>query len=527
MSPPGPLDSASSPSPKGIYTDDVQISSACKQLRVVLGHLSAHIQDNLYLRDVNAKLNGETVSSTSDYKDTNSGEAAVREAKKLLLEINDVTNDDGDEKGLKKNELLEKLKKSFEEMDSLAAKLIAKNEDLRESNDYLDSNGVQQFEQAQEQLKKRKEEGEEGYQEDRYDDDTSFPPKEESEETYKDLCSLQVRASDKLFCLLDNLDGQIQENQKLREVNAKLKGDPSPPPPYDKYKEAEAAAEEAKQLLLESKSRVSRNDEQQDLNKLVQKLKKKSKEISSLTADVIRESEDLKVTNGLLEIYGLQKFERQSDIKEVVTAPESAPRDQDRNDDDLREKNRFLQAKLQAMEAAMTDAGKTTRATITPVLLDTLSPAQLFIRRANLPSDSQHVKQQVKSIDSFKPPKHPSSAPSSSPPNDPPPSSATGPLDFLRSASEWLRWLIWFFVFFMVLVGVFLCWIEWAELNRERSMWLGANEISRMEVEGEIAKAWRSWDRVGIVFCFDRGLSLRLLKLILSRRGGEGIIFVS
>lgn len=67
----------------------------------------------------------------------------------------------------------------------------------------------------------------------------------------------------------------------------------------------------------------------------------------------------------------------------------------------------------------------------------------------------------------------------------------------------------------MMLVGVFLCWIEWAGLHRERSMWLGANEISRMEVEGEIAKAWRSWDRIGIVFYLDRGLSLEDSSLFL------------
>lgn len=368
MSPPRPLYSSSSPSPKGIYTDDVQISSACEQLRLVLGYLSAHIQDNLNLRDANAKLNGETVSPPPEYSNTNGGEAAEREAIELLSEINDVTNNDGYEKGLNKSELLEKLKKSFEKVDRLAVELIAENEDLREGNDSFAPNGVQQFGQAREQLKTRKEEGEERYQEDRYDDDTYSSPEEESEETYTDLCSLQVRASDKLSCLLGDLDGEIQENQILRKVNAKLKGDPFPPPPYDKNTEAEAAAEEARQLLLELKSHVSRNDEQQDLNKLVQKLKKKSKEISSLTANVVRESKDLKETNQLLEIYGVQKFERQSDIKEAVTAPKSAPRDQDSNDDDLREKNRFLQAKLQAMEAAMRDAGKTTGATTTPVL---------------------------------------------------------------------------------------------------------------------------------------------------------------
>lgn len=122
-------------------------------------------------------------------------------------------------------------------------------------------------------------------------------------------------------------------------------------------------------------------------------------------------------------------------------------------------------------------------ATDNPPSLDILSPIQLFVKRANLPSDSQHVKQPVKSIESFRPPpKHPSIAPSSSRPNDPPPSFTVESLYFLRSASEWLRWLIWFFVLFMMLVGVFLCWIEWAGLNQVSSMWMGENEISRIEV---------------------------------------------
>lgn len=584
MSTPRSLNSYSSPSPKGTYTDDVQISSACEGLRLALDNLSEHIQVNLVLRVVNAKLDGETVSAPPASSNTNDGEAARTEAIELLSEINDVTSNDGDEKGLK-SEFLEKLKKSFEKVGRLATGLIAENEDLREIKNYLCPNVVEQSEQAMEQFKNRKEEeGEERYQGGSYDDDdddddTCSSPEEESAETYTDLCSLQVRASDKLVCLLEDLDSQIQESQKLRKVNAKLTEEPSPSPPYDKNKEAEAAAEaaaeEARQLLLESKSRVYRNDEQQDLNKLVQKFKKKSNEIGSLMAKVIRKSKVLKETNELLKIYGVPKYERQSDIKEVVTASKSAPRDQDRNDDDLRETNRFLQAKLQAMEAAMRDAtagssarlmtaneriyvlekqlagaiAKATEASVSkshaspgpkpeenvgsssptsgaaarlplvskatvdpeatdiPPPLDTLSPAELFIRRAKLPSDSQEVKQQAKLIDSSKPPKHPSSGPSSSPTNsETPPSFAAKPLNFLRSAADWLRWPIWFFVLFMMLAGVFLCWIEWAGLHRERSMWLGANEISRMEVEGEIAKAWRGRDRVGIVSCLDRGL---------------------
>lgn len=900
----------SPPPPKG--TVDDQIPPACDQLRLVLDNLSAYVQDNIYLREVNAKLNGETLSPPPDYSDGNGGRlAAEREARKLLLKISVVTNDDGDEKGLKRNELLEllkksfeemeseatqlyvkneewreknedaekksrrqqrgdeegepekkgdgkdrvyqdinddnaiesttlpensvkrynrlcsaqdkaltqlqhvldnfdrlgeenrylrranaelngdtlyhplppdynevrvlearklmdafvpndedgleelirKLKKSFEEIDYLAAELFVKNEERRGNDDYLYPNWVQLFEQARKQLegeeqeKKRKGKGKgkgKGrYQKDRDDVDTSLPPEEELEETYEELCSAQVRAFDDLTCLLVILADHIQENRYLRSANAELNGDPSPSPPYDDYKEAEAAAEEAKQLLLKARSRVPRSDEQQDLAKLVQSLQRKFEEIGSLTADVIGKNEEWKVMNEFLREYGLQGVEEQLNKKEVVMASGPAPRDQDRNEDDLREENRFLQAKLQAMEAAMKNAGKTTRAAPTPVLsslgntttskevenvqlmkaatasphhhlpcdiepelkdvraspvvanarigeLETarpaslhhlpcpiipelekerkalvaanvrigeleenvakapstkelenvrtelveanvrigelekqiaeeptrhipsrpftpplpppklktvtvgssaalvaanerilelekqlagaivkttnanvgkshsspsptpeenvesssptpapattlplvskaavdpgaLCPTKLFIRRADLPSSSSYLEQQAKLIDAFKPPKHPSNA-SSSPPNDPP---ATKSLYFPRSVSERLRWSIWFFILLMMLVGVFLCWIEWARLNRERTMWLGANEDSRMEVEGEIAKAWKSWDRIGIVFCFDRGLSMRLLKLLLSRRGGGGILFVS
>lgn len=271
-----------------------------------------------------------------------------------------MTNNDWDEKGLK-SDFLENLKKSCGEIDRLAAEFIAQNEELRAGNDSLDPNGGQQFEPARGKLGKRKEgEGEERYQEDRYDDETYSSPEVESEETYTDVCSLQIRESDSLHCSLKILEGRIQENQELRKVNAELNEDSTPPPPYHKYEEFEATAEEAKQLILESKSRVSRNDKQQALKKLLQQLKKKCEEISSLTADVTMDIEELKEVNRLLEIYGPQMFERQPDIKEVVTAPESAPRDQD-SDDDLREQIRFLQGKLLAMEAAMRDAGKTSK----------------------------------------------------------------------------------------------------------------------------------------------------------------------
>lgn len=75
---------------------------------------------------------------------------------------------------------------------------------------------------------------------------------------------------------------------------------------------------------------------------------------------MVGDTDELKEADRLLVIYGPQKFEPQPDIKEVVTTPESAPRDQD-SDDDLREQNRFLQGKLQAMEAAKRDAGKTSK----------------------------------------------------------------------------------------------------------------------------------------------------------------------
>lgn len=72
-----------------------------------------------------------------------------------------MTNNDGDEKRLK-NDFLAKLKKSFEEIDRLAAEFIAQNEKLRASNNYLDPNGGQQFKQAKGKLEQGKaEEGRE------------------------------------------------------------------------------------------------------------------------------------------------------------------------------------------------------------------------------------------------------------------------------------------------------------------------------------------------------------------------------
>lgn len=47
--------------------------------------------------------------------------------------------------------MCEKLEMSFEELNYLAAELLAKNEDWRGNNDYLDPKWVQRFEQALEQ----------------------------------------------------------------------------------------------------------------------------------------------------------------------------------------------------------------------------------------------------------------------------------------------------------------------------------------------------------------------------------------
>lgn len=141
MSTPRPLQSSLSPSPIGIYSDDVQIYPAYENLRSVLDYLSAHSEDNRNLRIINAKLNGKTASRPPDYSNTES------EAIGLLFAINDVTNNDRDEKGLKKNNFLENLKKSFEKIDRLAAEFIAQNEKLRESDDFFDPNWGQQFEQ--------------------------------------------------------------------------------------------------------------------------------------------------------------------------------------------------------------------------------------------------------------------------------------------------------------------------------------------------------------------------------------------
>lgn len=97
---------------------------------------------------------------------------------------------------------------------------------------------------------------------------------------------------------------------------------------------------------------------------------KKFEDIDSLTTEVIGKNEEWEELNGYLRGYGSQRFEQhwQSEKKEV-SAPGSAPHDdhQDRNDDDddLQEQNRILRGKLLAVEAAMKDAGKTTRAALT------------------------------------------------------------------------------------------------------------------------------------------------------------------
>lgn len=75
--------------------------------------------------------------------------------------------------------------------------------------------------------------------------------------------------------------------------------------------------------------------------------------------------------------YGSQRFEQhwQSEKKEASAsgpAPHDDHRDKNDDDDDLQEQNRNLRGKLLAMEAAMKDAGKTTRAALT--LRDTITP---------------------------------------------------------------------------------------------------------------------------------------------------------
>lgn len=94
--------------------------------------------------------------------------------------------------------------------------------------------------------------------------------------------SLQVRDSNILNCLYKDLEEKIQENQELRKVNAKHNEDYSPRPPYDTYKEAEAAAEEAVQLILESKCRVCRGDEQQGPKTVLQQLNESVKRLAAL-----------------------------------------------------------------------------------------------------------------------------------------------------------------------------------------------------------------------------------------------------
>lgn len=96
---------------------------AYKQLKPVLDNLDPHIRDNRYLRKVNAELNGDSVSPRPDH---NNDGAAETEAKELMEAF--VPNDEERVEELK-------FKKSFEEMVSLAAELLAENKEWRKRND--------------------------------------------------------------------------------------------------------------------------------------------------------------------------------------------------------------------------------------------------------------------------------------------------------------------------------------------------------------------------------------------------------
>lgn len=388
------------------------------QLLGKITHLDQLAQENRYLRRANAELNGHPLSPPPP--GYNSDGVVETEARELVLHVlvpNDVD-------GVRK--LIPKFKKSSEEMSGPTAELAAENEKWREKNSDLNPNWMPWFEKNREQWEKedrekdkeerRKErEGKEEerkeeqkqvivtpkpasrYEEDRNDDedrcayDSTLPAGPEArckdlcitsppepEETYKDLCSAQVRAFDDLTCLLASLDEHIRENQHLRNVNAELNADPSTPPP-DYSSLVFEAADEASQLLEMSSSLLQEEDEKVVKKELVQNLKEKFVEIDSFAAEVIGKNEGWKEKNDGLRIYGSQRSEqqqRQSEKKEeVVTSPGPAPRDhQDRSDDDddLREQNRVLRARLLVMGAAMKDGGKTTRAA--PTLRDTITP---------------------------------------------------------------------------------------------------------------------------------------------------------
>lgn len=63
-------------------------------------------------------------------------------------------DDDDDEKGGLKKELAQKLGKKFEDIDSLRAEVIGKNEEWEELNGYLGEYGSQRFEQHWQSEKK-------------------------------------------------------------------------------------------------------------------------------------------------------------------------------------------------------------------------------------------------------------------------------------------------------------------------------------------------------------------------------------
>lgn len=163
----------------------LQIATASEQLQHVLDNLSNLVQDNLYLREVNAKLNRIDDALSIPPPDYNGGQSE-RETRKLLLEMSVPK----DEEGLK--ELEETLKEEFEEMSVKAVELSVKNEEWREKN----KDAVEKSKKNRPQQQPGEEEQEpekECYQD--IDggvvfENTTFP--EESDEVYKQEVYKQV-----------------------------------------------------------------------------------------------------------------------------------------------------------------------------------------------------------------------------------------------------------------------------------------------------------------------------------------------
>lgn len=481
---------------KGLYSAQVRAFDE------LLANLDGHIRANQRLLNVNAELSADPSPVPPNYHSRLVFEAA--EEVRQLLE----TKEEDEEGGLRKD-LVQKLKKKFEEIGSLRAGVIGENEDLKEMNAYLREYGPQGFEQQEWQAGQKGEVFTPGlalhdYQ-DRNDDDNDLP--EQNGVLFAKLLTMEAAMKDAskkkrgAVNLRNTLTPTPPSTKELKNVRAELveanlevdglekaatasSHHHLPCPIQPELESVRAALEKANARIGESEEKVA-----EELTP--PSAKEVENPRAALVAASIRtptppppklrmkrgNSAALSAANEMIaeltkQLAGAIAKTTNPDDDRALSSPSPKPLDGDV------EPSSPTTAPATTIHPVSEEAVDT--APKTPPQLATLSPAELSIKGAKLLSKIDELKQQVTAIESLKPYQH-----SASRPDDPPPPSpaltATQPLYFPPFASQRLPWLIWFFVPFM-LVGAFLCWKEWAGLNQEREMWLAANEVTRVKV---------------------------------------------